>query len=144
MIQFANCAQFDVAVYGGSAAGVTAAVQADRMGRRVVLVAVVAPEKHLGGAMGEGLGSLLGAWQSQARAVANNSGHRTPHSPNQSASRGGSSRRGITGRPIHTTFPGLCVRVRCTTKVSYSAVKIWDRLASSGGPGSPESAKHPI
>lgn len=50
----AESAQFDVVVYGGSAAAVTAAVQADRMGRTVALVA---PEKHLGGAMVEGLGS---------------------------------------------------------------------------------------
>lgn len=50
----ASAATFDVVVYGGTAAGVTAAVQASRMSRSVALVA---PEKHLGGAMVEGLGS---------------------------------------------------------------------------------------
>lgn len=44
----------DIVVYGGSAAGVSAAVQAARMGRSVVLVA---PERHLGGMAVEGLGS---------------------------------------------------------------------------------------
>ena len=43
----------DVVVYGGTAAGVAAAVQVARMGRSVVLVA---PEKHLGGMAVEGLG----------------------------------------------------------------------------------------
>ena len=36
----------DVVVYGGTAAGVMAAVQAARMGRSVILVA---PELHIGG-----------------------------------------------------------------------------------------------
>jgi hypothetical protein len=44
----------DVVVYGGSAAGVMAAVQTARMGRSVALVAA---EKHLGGLAVEGLGS---------------------------------------------------------------------------------------
>lgn len=44
----------DVVVYGGSAAGVSAAVQAARMGRSVLLVA---PERHAGGMPVEGLGS---------------------------------------------------------------------------------------
>lgn len=48
----ANTVQ-DVVVYGGTAAGITAAVQAARMGKRVALVA---PEKHLGGISVEGLG----------------------------------------------------------------------------------------
>lgn len=43
----------DVVVYGGTSAGVAAAVQAARMGRSVVLVA---PEKHLGGLTTSGLG----------------------------------------------------------------------------------------
>lgn len=43
----------DVVVYGGTAAGVTAAVQAARMGKKVALVA---PEKHVGGISVEGLG----------------------------------------------------------------------------------------
>lgn len=44
----------DIVVYGGSPAGITAAVQAARMGLRVTLVA---PETHLGGITVEGLGS---------------------------------------------------------------------------------------
>jgi hypothetical protein len=42
-----------VLVYGGSAAGVMAAVETARQGRRAVLVA---PEQHLGGMAVEGLG----------------------------------------------------------------------------------------
>ena len=44
----------DVVIYGGTAAGVTAAVEVRRRGRSVVLVA---PERHLGGMAVEGLGS---------------------------------------------------------------------------------------
>jgi hypothetical protein len=44
---------YDVVVYGGTSAGVIAAVQADRLGKSVVLVA---PEKHLGGLSAGGLG----------------------------------------------------------------------------------------
>lgn len=44
--------QADVVVYGGSAAGVTAAVQAARMGRSVV---IVEPGRHLGGLTSGGL-----------------------------------------------------------------------------------------
>ncbi|MDX2180184.1 MAG: FAD-dependent oxidoreductase [Bryobacteraceae bacterium] len=51
---FAIAAQYDVVVYGGSAAGVASAVQVSRMGRSVALVA---PEKHIGGMVVEGLGS---------------------------------------------------------------------------------------
>jgi hypothetical protein len=43
----------DVIVYGGTSGGVTAAVQAARMGHSVILVA---PEKHLGGLTSGGLG----------------------------------------------------------------------------------------
>ena len=43
----------DVVVYGGTSAGIVAAVQAKRMGRSVV---VVAPERHLGGLSAGGLG----------------------------------------------------------------------------------------
>ncbi|WP_321470294.1 FAD-dependent oxidoreductase [uncultured Paludibaculum sp.] len=43
----------NVVVYGGTAAGITAAVQAARMGKKVALVA---PEKHLGGITVDGLG----------------------------------------------------------------------------------------
>lgn len=43
----------DIIVYGGTSAGVTAAVQASRMGHEVILVA---PEKHPGGLSSGGLG----------------------------------------------------------------------------------------
>ena len=44
---------YDVVVYGGTSAGVTAAVQAKRMGKRVVLVC---PDRHFGGLSSGGLG----------------------------------------------------------------------------------------
>jgi hypothetical protein len=44
---------YDIVVYGGTSAGIIAAVQAKRMGKSVV---VVAPEKHLGGLSAGGLG----------------------------------------------------------------------------------------
>lgn len=51
---FPEAAQtYDLVVYGGTSAGVAAAVQASRMGRSVVLVA---PERHLGGLSASGLG----------------------------------------------------------------------------------------
>ena len=43
----------DVVIYGGTCAAVTAAVQAERMGKSVV---IVCPEKHLGGLSSGGLG----------------------------------------------------------------------------------------
>ncbi len=45
--------EFDVVVYGGTSAGVTAAVQAARMGKEVVLIE---PGGHLGGMTSSGLG----------------------------------------------------------------------------------------
>jgi len=45
---------FDVIVYGGTAAGVTAAVQAKRMGKSV---AIIGPDRHLGGMSSGGLGA---------------------------------------------------------------------------------------
>ena len=45
---------FDVAVYGGTSGGVAAAVQAARMGKKVVLIE---PGKHLGGLTSGGLGA---------------------------------------------------------------------------------------
>ena len=45
---------FDVVVYGGTSAGVTAAVQARQMGRSVVLLE---PGRHLGGLTSGGLGN---------------------------------------------------------------------------------------
>ena len=44
---------YDVVVYGGTSAGVIAAVQAKKMGKTVVLVG---PDKHLGGLTSSGLG----------------------------------------------------------------------------------------
>lgn len=44
---------YDIVVYGGTSAGVTAAVQAKRMGKTV---AIVCPDKHLGGLSSGGLG----------------------------------------------------------------------------------------
>jgi hypothetical protein len=49
----AQPAPYDVVIYGGTSAGVIAAVQARRMGRTVALVA---PETHLGGLSSGGLG----------------------------------------------------------------------------------------
>jgi hypothetical protein len=45
--------QYDVVVYGGTGAGVMAAVQAKRMGKTVV---IVGPDKHMGGLSSGGLG----------------------------------------------------------------------------------------
>ncbi|MEO2047417.1 MAG: FAD-dependent oxidoreductase [Pirellulales bacterium] len=45
---------FDIVVYGGTSAGVTAAIQAKRMGRSVVLIE---PGQHLGGLTSGGLGA---------------------------------------------------------------------------------------
>lgn len=44
---------YDIVIYGGTSAGIIAAVQAAKMGKSVV---VVAPEKHLGGLTAGGLG----------------------------------------------------------------------------------------
>ncbi|MGN0910930.1 MAG: FAD-dependent oxidoreductase, partial [Thermoguttaceae bacterium] len=43
---------YDVVVYGGTSAAITAAVQAAKMGKHVVLVS---PDKHLGGLSSGGL-----------------------------------------------------------------------------------------
>ncbi|HVX62541.1 MAG TPA: FAD-dependent oxidoreductase, partial [Pirellulales bacterium] len=45
---------FDVVIYGGTSGGVTAAVQAAKMGKRVALIE---PGKHLGGLTSGGLGA---------------------------------------------------------------------------------------
>ncbi|HEX3598702.1 MAG TPA: FAD-dependent oxidoreductase, partial [Lacipirellulaceae bacterium] len=50
----ASADTIDIVVYGGTSAGVVAAVQAERMGKRVVLVE---PSKHLGGLTTGGLGA---------------------------------------------------------------------------------------
>jgi hypothetical protein len=51
--QAARAADADVVVYGGTSAGVIAAVQAKKMGKSVILVC---PDKHLGGLSSGGLG----------------------------------------------------------------------------------------
>jgi hypothetical protein len=48
-----RAAEYDVVIYGGTSAGVMAAVQAKRMGKTVI---IVAPDKHLGGLSSGGLG----------------------------------------------------------------------------------------
>jgi FAD-dependent oxidoreductase family protein len=48
-----NQSQYDLVIYGGTAAAVTAAVQAKKMGKTVV---IVSPDKHLGGLSSGGLG----------------------------------------------------------------------------------------
>lgn len=48
-----HAANFDVVIYGGTSAGVIAAVQAKKMGKSVV---IVSPDKHLGGLSSGGLG----------------------------------------------------------------------------------------
>lgn len=45
--------EYDVVVYGATSAGVVAAIQADRMGKNVI---IVGPDKHLGGLTAGGLG----------------------------------------------------------------------------------------
>jgi len=49
----ARAADYDVVIYGGTSAGVIAAVQAKKMGKTVVLVG---PDRHLGGLTSGGLG----------------------------------------------------------------------------------------
>ncbi len=51
--QESSAPQYDVVVYGGTSAGVIAAVQAKKMGKSAV---VVGPDKHLGGLSSGGLG----------------------------------------------------------------------------------------
>ena len=49
----ARTAEYDLVVYGGTSAGVIAAVQAKKMGKSVI---IVCPDKHLGGLSSGGLG----------------------------------------------------------------------------------------
>jgi ribulose 1,5-bisphosphate synthetase/thiazole synthase len=44
---------YDIVIYGGTSAGVSAGIQAKRMGKTVI---IVCPEKHLGGLTAGGLG----------------------------------------------------------------------------------------
>ncbi|HZF39126.1 MAG TPA: FAD-dependent oxidoreductase [Blastocatellia bacterium] len=48
-----SASQYDLVIYGGTAAAVTAAAQAKRMGKTVI---IVSPDKHLGGLSSGGLG----------------------------------------------------------------------------------------
>jgi FAD-dependent oxidoreductase family protein len=48
-----SASQYDIVIYGGTAAAVTAAAQAKRMGKTVI---IVSPDKHLGGLTSGGLG----------------------------------------------------------------------------------------
>jgi len=52
-LRAAEAIETDICIYGGTSAGVTAAVQAARMGKSVV---IVCPDKHLGGLSSGGLG----------------------------------------------------------------------------------------
>ena len=52
-VQGLEAARFDVVVYGGTSAGVAAAIQASRMGKTVVLID---PSRHIGGLTSGGLG----------------------------------------------------------------------------------------
>ena len=92
--------EYDLVIYGGTSAGITAAVQAKRMGKSVI---VVCPDKHLGGLSSGGLGftdtgnkAVIGglarefyhrvwqhyqqdaAWKWQARGEYGNRGQGTP------------------------------------------------------------------
>lgn len=96
----ARAEEYDVVVYGGTAAGVIAAVQAKKMGKTAV---VVGPDKHLGGLSSGGLGftdtgnkAVIGglsrdfyhrvwmhydkeeAWKQQKKAEYGNKGQGTP------------------------------------------------------------------
>ena len=51
--QISGAQEYDLVVYGGTSAGVIAAVQAQKMGKAVV---IVCPDKHLGGLSAGGLG----------------------------------------------------------------------------------------
>lgn len=53
VVSSVRAASYDVVIYGGTSAGVIAAVQAKKMGRSVV---IVSPDKHLGGLSSGGLG----------------------------------------------------------------------------------------
>lgn len=63
-VSLTACAQepqtYDLVVYGGTSAGVIAAVQAKRMGKTAV---VVGPDKHLGGLSSGGLGYTDSGWK---------------------------------------------------------------------------------
>ena len=52
-VRGAQQADYDIVIYGGTAAAVTAAIQARQMDRSVV---IVSPDKHLGGLSSGGLG----------------------------------------------------------------------------------------
>ncbi len=52
---------YDVVIYGGTSAAITAAVQAQEMGKSVI---IVSPDKHLGGLSSGGLGCELEGFRS--------------------------------------------------------------------------------
>jgi hypothetical protein len=52
-VRFQTDVSYDIVIYGGTAGAITAAVQATRMGKRVI---VVSPDRHLGGLSSGGLG----------------------------------------------------------------------------------------
>lgn len=95
-----TAAEYDLVIYGGTSAGVVAAVQAKRMGKSAI---IVCPDKHLGGLSSGGLGFTdtgdkavigglsrefyqrvwkhyhePGAWQWQKREEYGNKGQGTP------------------------------------------------------------------
>ena len=51
--QSVRAEEYDIVIYGGTGAAITAAVQAKKLGKSVV---VVSPDKHLGGLSSGGLG----------------------------------------------------------------------------------------
>jgi len=64
---------YDVVVYGGTSAGVAAAVQARQMGKSVV---IVSPDKHLGGLSSSGLGRTDSGRQNAIGGIAQQFYHR--------------------------------------------------------------------
>ncbi len=99
-IYHGSAASYDLVIYGGTSAGVAAAVQARRLGKSVI---IVSPDKHLGGLSSGGLGftdtgdkSVIGgiarefyhrvwqhydrpeAWKWQKREAYGNKGQGTP------------------------------------------------------------------
>ncbi|NDD65493.1 MAG: FAD-dependent oxidoreductase, partial [Acidobacteria bacterium] len=53
VVRAQQVADYDIVIYGGTAAAVTAAVQARQMNRSVV---IISPDRHLGGLSSGGLG----------------------------------------------------------------------------------------
>ncbi len=68
-----NMQQYDLVVYGGTSAGVAAAVQAKQMGKSVV---IVSPDTHLGGLSSSGLGRTDSGRQNAIGGIAKEFYHR--------------------------------------------------------------------